>query len=268
MMSRGQEATTSPERSRITPRDPVQPTTLNREASKSGSKRTAFWLIALAAALVVYPVMRWGMTPGGNPVVSANDGGSELERSSELYRVGRYEGAVTAPKNAMAANPNSADAYNNLAVSYLALRKFDEATEAAREAIRLRPDFQLAKNNLAWIQQEKSKPAETAKTTRPAIAADQEVKAAALLNQSLEHVQAQRFQECAGAARQAVALNPSLAPAHNKLGFCLAKLNLWDEAIRSTEEAARLDPTMKIAQNNLTWMRQEQLKTASVIKDQ
>jgi hypothetical protein len=34
---------------------------------------------------------------------------------------------------------------------------WDDAIRAAREAIRLKPDFQLAKNNLAWAESEKRK---------------------------------------------------------------------------------------------------------------
>ena len=32
---------------------------------------------------------------------------------------------------------------------------WDEAITAAKEAIRLKPDFQLAKNNLAWSESQK-----------------------------------------------------------------------------------------------------------------
>lgn len=34
---------------------------------------------------------------------------------------------------------------------------WDEGIKAAEEAIRLKPDFQLARNNLEWAQQEKQK---------------------------------------------------------------------------------------------------------------
>ena len=43
----------------------------------------------------------------------------------------------------------------NLALGLAALGRWDEAIAAAREALRLRPDFQLARNNLAWAEREK-----------------------------------------------------------------------------------------------------------------
>src|SRR5262249_40552119 len=81
----------------------------------------------------------------------------QLKRSLDLYQSGKYQDAVDAAMAAIRFDSKSADAYNNLAVSYLQLRRFNEATRAAEEALRLRPDFELAKNNLAWIQRERLK---------------------------------------------------------------------------------------------------------------
>jgi len=36
------------------------------------------------------------------------------------------------------------------------MHKWDEGIHAEQEAVRLDPDFQLAKNNLAWAQQQKA----------------------------------------------------------------------------------------------------------------
>lgn len=43
----------------------------------------------------------------------------------------------------------------NLAAGLASLGRWDEAIAAAREALRLRPDFPLARNNLAWAEREK-----------------------------------------------------------------------------------------------------------------
>ena len=48
--------------------------------------------------------------------------------------------------------PDCAEAYNNIAASYESLAMWGEAVEAARKALRVRPDFQLARNNLAWAE--------------------------------------------------------------------------------------------------------------------
>src|SRR5262245_39096424 len=143
--------------------EPNRPSPLDTAATdesqpRSGSGR---WLIAaVVALLVVYPAARWLLGRGGaaSPTAARPAGSaaqSPLQSSFQAYQAKRYDEAIAAAKTALASDPSSADAYNNLAVSYLGVRRYDEAIEAAQNAIRLRPDFQLAKNNLAWIQQER-----------------------------------------------------------------------------------------------------------------
>ena len=214
------------------------------------------WLIAVVVlVLLVYPAARWMLSRGGTgapPAAGASQ--TSLQLSFEHYQAGRYEEAIAAAQAALKEDPDSADAYNNLAVSYMGLKRTDEAIQAAENAIRLRPDFQLARNNLAWFQGEK------AKAGLPTVPKGQADQAVVLLNQSLEHAQARRFRECTETARQATVLDPGLARAFNNAGFCAANLQRWDEAIRYTQEAIRLDPGLQLARNNLAWMEGERLK--------
>ena len=103
-------------------------------------------------------------------------------------------------------------------------------------------------------------PTEKAQAAASPVSAAQAAEAADLLDQSLQHYQAKRFTECLVAAAQSARLNPSSAPAFNNAGICAGNLQLWDEAIRNTQEAIRLDPDFQLAKNNLAWMQQEKLK--------
>ena len=51
---------------------------------------------------------------------------------------------------------DSAAAWNNIAAASASLHRYDEAIAAAQRAIALKPDFQLAKNNLAWALAQKA----------------------------------------------------------------------------------------------------------------
>ena len=204
--------------------------------------------------LVVYPAARWMLSRSGGAEPLPRAGEAELQAALRSYQAGRFEDAITAAKAALAANPNSANAYNTMAVSYMGLHRVDEAIQAAQTAIRLQPDFQLARNNLAWFQQENAKAA--AQPVAPGTA-DQ---MGALLNLSQQQAQTGRFKECIDTATQAVKLDPGSARAFNNIGFCAANLKQWDEAIRNTQEAIRLDPSLQLAKNNLAWMQQEKLK--------
>ena len=195
--------------------------------------------------------------PGARGVETAE---SYLDTSLQLYRAGDFQGSIDAARNAIALKPGYAEAYNNIAASYASLRRWDEAIEAAREALRLRPDFPLARNNLRWAEAEKQKdPQEQAKPFGAPIPASRPSAADILVNQSLQHTQAGRFEECISTATQAAKLDPSSARAFNNIGYCAGRLQRWDEAIRNTQEAIRLAPDFQVARNNLAWMQQERL---------
>ena len=125
------------------------------ESVHLGKDRRRF-LIAVVLLLVVFPAARWTLSRGVSiPRTTAADR-AQLQTSFELIQAGRYEEAVSIANAIIAVDPNSADAYNNLAVSYMGLHRVDDALEAVEQALRLRPDDELATNNLNWFQQEKA----------------------------------------------------------------------------------------------------------------
>lgn len=214
------------------------------------SARRGLYVIAVVVTLVA---CGGGQTARTDPAAATKD----LQASFEHYKAGRYEEAITAAKAALAADPNMADAYNNMAVSYLGLRRFNDGIQAARDAIRLKPDSQLAKNNLAWIEREKANAASPAPPAAPPSPAD------TLLNQSLQHSTDGRFKECMDTAAQAAKLDPASSRAFTNVGFCAGNLKLWDEAVKNTQEAIRLDPNNQLAKNNLAWIQQQKAQAGT-----
>jgi tetratricopeptide (TPR) repeat protein len=79
-----------------------------------------------------------------------------LGLSLTSFQAGHYRDCIEAARQALRLRPDYAEAYNNIAAGHQALGEWDEAISAAAEAIRIRPDFQLARNNLAWSQRQKS----------------------------------------------------------------------------------------------------------------
>jgi tetratricopeptide (TPR) repeat protein len=87
------------------------------------------------------------------PGVKADD---YINISLAFYRAGKYDECISAAKEALKLQPNYATAYNNIAAAYAAMRKWDPAIEAAQQALKINPEFQLARNNLAWAQSQKA----------------------------------------------------------------------------------------------------------------
>jgi tetratricopeptide (TPR) repeat protein len=51
--------------------------------------------------------------------------------------------------------PDFAEAFNNIAASQIMLGNYDAAIAAANEAVRINPQVELYRNNLAWAYKEK-----------------------------------------------------------------------------------------------------------------
>jgi tetratricopeptide (TPR) repeat protein len=82
--------------------------------------------------------------------------GGHLNRSLELCQKRQFVECVNAARAAIQGNPTLPEAWNNAAVGYAGLGLWDDAVTCADRAVTLRPDFQLAKNNLAWASQERA----------------------------------------------------------------------------------------------------------------
>ena len=80
-----------------------------------------------------------------------------LELSTLYHQVGRYQDCIAAAKNALRLRPNFAEAYNNMAAAYASLGQWDQTIWAAGEALRIKPDFQFARNNLDFATAQKNK---------------------------------------------------------------------------------------------------------------
>ncbi len=82
-----------------------------------------------------------------------------VNQSLVLNQSRQYDASLEAARKALALDPHSAEAWNNIAADDEAMGRWNEAIDAARKAIALRPDFQLAKNNLQWSLGQKAKAA-------------------------------------------------------------------------------------------------------------
>ena len=80
-----------------------------------------------------------------------------LNLSLEYYNLGRYQECVDAAQKALELKPDYELAYNNICSAYNALKQYDNAIEACSQAMRIKPDFQLAKNNLKLAVDQKNK---------------------------------------------------------------------------------------------------------------
>jgi len=88
----------------------------------------------------------WGAAPGK---ISAE---TYLSKSLTYHQQGNYQKCISAAEQAIKLRPNYAEAYNNIG----SMQQWDKGIIALEKALAIKPDFQLAKNNLAWAKKQKT----------------------------------------------------------------------------------------------------------------
>jgi tetratricopeptide (TPR) repeat protein len=171
--------------------------------------------------------------------------GDWVSLSLTQYQKAAYLQSIASARKALQLDPGSVEAYTNIGAAYGALRQWDEAIRNEREALRLKPDFQLAKNNLNWYLQLSASGRGMPGTAQPS--------ADAFINESLRLNQAGDYQQSTAAARKALHLNPNSAEAWNNIAANDEALHRWDDAIAAARKAIALRPDFQLAKNNLAW---------------
>jgi Flp pilus assembly protein TadD/tRNA A-37 threonylcarbamoyl transferase component Bud32 len=172
-----------------------------------------------------------------------------------LPKKGAVDEAIAVCNEAIRLKPDYAYAYNNLGI---ALKNkglqhkeaLDEAVAAYKEAIRLKPKFAEAYDNLGVVLGHKGAWKEALDAHRKAIDLKRgDAEAYGNLGHTL--VRKGDLDDAITAFREAIRLKPKFAGFHNDLGVALTRKNALDAAFAALKEAIRLDPRFAQAFRNL-----------------
>ena len=163
-----------------------------------------------------------------------------IQRSLEQYQRREFPQSIDSARKALAIDPKSAEAYNNIGAAYAEMGNSKEAIANERKALEINPGLQIAANNLN---------AYTLKATRPPGTKTAED----LLNESMQLNQAGKYDASIAAARAALVLRPGFAEAWNNIAAGYEAEQKWDQAIDAARKAIALKPDFQLAKNNLAW---------------
>ncbi len=169
-----------------------------------------------------------------------------MNASLAAYRAGHFQQSIDLAKQALAADPHSAEAWNNVGAGYGALGQWSEGIAAEQEALRLHPHLEIAENNLRWFLRQKTLEEGKLPQVSPRTVAD-------YINLSLTLNQQGRFPESIAAAKRALVIDPKAAEAWNNIAAGDEALHRWDDAIVAAQKALALRPDFELAKNNLAW---------------
>jgi tetratricopeptide (TPR) repeat protein len=173
----------------------------------------------------------------------AQDAAFWIDLSLAQYRQAMYAQSIQSARCALELKPDMAEAYTNIGAGYGAMGQWDEAIRNEREALRLKPGLQIARNNLEWYL----------KRRVTADGARSPESAAEMIDESLRFNQAGKYAESLVAARAALRLDPNSAEAWNNIAAADESLHRWDQAISAARKAVALKPGFQLARNNLAW---------------
>jgi len=154
-----------------------------------------------------------GAVSAAEPVHEAQ---SLINAANDLRAQGKPQDSVSMYRRALALEPRSAEAHNNLGNAFVELGKPAEAAVCYREALALGGDNAVILCNLG-------------NTLR----------------------QLGSLEEALSCTRRSLALDPTLSMAHNNLGLVLAGLGQREQAVASYRQSLALNPNYVEALNNL-----------------
>jgi len=176
-----------------------------------------------------------------------------LSLSLMHYRAGNYIKCVNASLEAVRLKPDFAEAYNNICTAYNMLGNFDEAEKACVKALELKPDFVLAKGNLRAAREKRDRIADARQKTMKNPTHDN------FINLSLTLYNEGRFMECIKACEEALRVNPGSTAAYNNICSAYNQLGEWEKAVKACGRALEIDPDFQLARNNMN-LAMKQLK--------
>jgi len=166
-----------------------------------------------------------------------------FQRGYQAQEAGKHEQAVQAYREAIRLRPDDALAWYNLGLAYEWLRRYQEAVQAYREAIRLKPDDASAWNSLGNALDELGQYQEAVQAYREAVRLKPDY-ALAWNNLGVAYGRLGRNQEGLQAYREAIRLEPEEGLFSFNLGNAYARLGQYQEAIQAYREAIRLKPDL------------------------
>ncbi|MGB9093073.1 MAG: tetratricopeptide repeat protein, partial [Gallionella sp.] len=168
----------------------------------------------------------------------------------QFLNAGKPEDAATYFRNALAIEPNLAEAHFNLGNALKGLGQNEDAAASYRRAIEIRPDYADANCNLGVALQKLGKFRDAAAHYRRAIEAKPDyVEAHYNLGNTWKDIG--QLDKAVPSYREALEIKPDLVPAHNNLGLALQELGQLDDATASYRRALEIQPDFVDALDNL-----------------
>ena len=196
---------------------------------------------------------RLDSSPKTNAVDNSNtqDPPSDQQQALiNLYGQGQYQEVLSGASQLLLKFPNSVILFNIIGATNKGLGKLDEAIEAYKKAITIKPDYAEAHYNMGNALKEQGKLNEALEAYNKIISIKPDY-AAAHNNMGIALQDLGKLDEAIEAYKKAVSINPTYSEAHYNMGNALKDLGKLEEAQEAYNKAVSINPTYSEAYNNM-----------------
>jgi len=110
------------------------------------------------------------------------------KRGADYYHKGMYDKAIAEFQKALRIKPNYSEAHNNLGVIYRIRSMYDKAIYEFNEAIRLKPNFAIAHYNVARAYSQRNEKSNAIESLKKAISLDNKYVDVAKTDKAFENI--------------------------------------------------------------------------------
>ena len=174
----------------------------------------------------------------------------EFSQLVKLYNQGQIEAVIQLAEALTAQYPGAYVVWNILGASKAQIGMLDEAVEAYKKSISLKPDFAEAYSNMGVAFQAQSKFDVSIKAYNKAVSLKPDY-AEAYNNMGVSLKAQGRLDEAIDAYKKCVSLKPDHAEAYDNMGVAFKKQGMFDEALEAHKKCISLKPFRAEAYNNL-----------------
>ena len=177
---------------------------------------------------------------------------SNLDAALAFAGHGDWPRAVSAARQALAADPDDPIAHALLALGLAHLEQGKDAIEAGRRAVALAPELSFAHYALGWALLERAETSAAERSAHEALRLDPDSQGYALLAQI--HVRQKRWADAIKAAETGLQIDPEDAGCLNLRALSLGALGHTADATAMMTEVLALDPDDAFALTNRGWL--------------
>lgn len=158
-------------------------------------------------------------------------------------------------RQAIKLKPGYADAHNNLGFTLQEQGKLNEAINSYRRALKINPTHADAHNNMGNALKSKGKLNEAIMAYRRALKINPNL-TYAIYNMGNVFYQQGKLNEAIAAYQRALKSNPAFAEAYNNIGGALYEQGKFDEAIAAYRNALKIKPSFAAAEAQMLYCQQ------------